>query len=171
MITYRLADSLPQKVLNKLKDLYQENKTDAKQRKYIETMLDAGYGSCILQINEIANIVIENWFYFDSKRYDLIAYVVMPNHVHLLIKTYEKLDLKHIVHSWKSYTANEIKKALAGKLPALPASVWQCDYWDRFIRDENHFNKAIEYIHNNPVKAGLVNSPEKWNWSSSTETI
>lgn len=101
-----------------------------------------------------------------NKRYDLIAYTVMPNHVHLLVKTYENFDLKQIVHSWKSYTANEIKKEIAGKLPALPAKVWQCDYWDRFIRDENHFKKAIEYIHNNPVKAGLVKLPEKWEWSS-----
>ena len=44
--------------------------------------------------------------------------------------------------------------------------VWQKEYWDRFIRGQNHFNKAVESIHQNPVKAGLVSSAEDWPWSS-----
>ena len=45
-------------------------------------------------------------------------------------------------------------------------SIWQKEYWDRFIRDHNHFIKAVEYIHQNPVKAGLVKNAEEWSWSS-----
>ena len=43
-------------------------------------------------------------------------------------------------------------------------TLWQREYWDRFIRDENHFSKAVEYIHDNPVKAGLVNTATEWEY-------
>ncbi|MDD7985223.1 transposase [Lentisphaera marina] len=138
----------------------------------IEKYLDKGYGSCLLKDSRNAQIVLDTWKFFNGERYDLIAYVVMPNHVHLLIKTYEKWPLAKVVHSWKSYTAKEILKneygddSNAGGSPALPNKVWQREYWDRFIRDENHFLKVIEYIHQNPVKAGLCKLPEQWLWSS-----
>ncbi|WDE95522.1 hypothetical protein PQO03_07295 [Lentisphaera profundi] len=76
-----------------------------------------------------------------------------------------------MVHSWKSYTAHEIRKLLsenkAGETPALPGGkLWQEEYWDRFIRDERHFINTIEYIHQNPVKARLCNELTTWPWSS-----
>jgi hypothetical protein len=65
---------------------------------------------------------------------------------------------------------NESKReghSLAGGPPAIPAGkIWQEEYWDRFIRDEKHFNDSVNYIHNNPVKAGLVKTPQEWAWSS-----
>lgn len=135
--------------------------------------MDIGYGSCILGEPELANIVIENWKNFDKQRYDLIAYVVMPNHVHVLIRVYEKNSLSKIVHSWKSYSSKKMRDYLnmAGKLAkcrttALPDIGWQADYWDRFIRDEKHFSRVIEYIHFNPVTAKLCTKPEDWLFSS-----
>jgi putative transposase len=129
--------------------------------------LDRGYGSCILARPEVAEIVIENWLFFNQNRYDLISYVVMPTHVHLLVKVHEEYSLSKIIHSWKSYTSNKIQSALgAGWQPAVPGEIWQTEYWDRFIRDENHFQKSIEYINNNPVKARLVASAKDWPWSS-----
>ncbi|NQZ55971.1 MAG: transposase [Lentisphaeraceae bacterium] len=188
MITYRLADSLPQEVLKRevlgarascpqntlLKYPQKTFQHDAQKRKYIEEHLDKGYGSCLLKIPEVAEIVVDAWKFFDRQRYEIIAYVVMPTHVHILIKTYQGFLLKSVVHSWKSYTANEINKYLrenevksAGKMPALPAKngVWQEDYWDRFIRDEKHFKSAVAYILDNPLKAGLCESRENWPWS------
>lgn len=171
MITYRLADSLPQKI--------QSNETLSAKEKLarrieIDMALDEGYGSCLLENPLVAKIVVDAWKFFDNKRYDLIAYVVMPNHVHLLAKTYDEFLLSSIVHSWKSYTAHEIKKLLgsrgSGETPELPEysenGIWQIEYWDRFIRDEKHYCQAINYIHDNPVKAGLCNNPEAWPWSS-----
>lgn len=205
MITYRLADSLPQEVINSLgapQATAGKNKKilEINKRKIIEENLDKGYGSCLLQNEKAASIIVNNWMHFNNERYDIIAYAVMPNHVHILIKVNENNSLSKIVWSWKSYTARrifeipELKKAFIESYSDLntleynsrapeerqrylkPAvacgaprkiSLWQREYWDRFIRDENHFQKAIEYIHMNPVKAGLVTKPEEWHFSSS----
>ncbi|WP_420792844.1 transposase [Lentisphaera profundi] len=59
-----------------------------------------------------AQIVLDTWTFFDGECYDLISYVVIPNHVHVLIKTYEGHSLSDLIHSWKSFTSNEIKKFL-----------------------------------------------------------
>lgn len=111
MITYRLADSLPQKFLKHILDKYSADET-VKRRKEIELLIDKGYGSCLLKHPHCAEIVIENWKYFDQKKYDLIAYTVMPNHVHLLIKTYT-FEIADLVKSWKSFTAKAIRKHYA----------------------------------------------------------
>lgn len=209
MITYRLADSLPQAILHSLASnnlgapqatAGKNNKDqETQKRKLIEDTLDKSLGSCILKYGDAAELVLENWQHFHKQRYDLIAYVIMPNHVHILIKTYEDIPLSKIVWSWKSYTARRIlnipelkQKYLDSFLkvntlqipsrapevrqqylkPAVACgaprniTLWQREYWDRFIRDENHFQKAIEYIHMNPVKAGLVDNADDWAWSS-----
>ncbi len=182
MITYRLADSLPQEVLDRLEkslagsadcqSAFTNNDYEAKKRKMIEFYLDQGMGSCVLKNEDCAKAVVDNWHYFDKKRYDLIAYVVMPNHVHLLIKTYEGYSLGELVKTWKSYSTRMIKKFLKSKedadyqsaLPGKENKIWQREYWDRFIRDEIHFQKSIAYILENPVKAGLVKNWQEWNW-------
>jgi len=170
MITYRLADSLGARAARP-----QQNEDDLAYRKRIETQLDKNYGSCALKDPEIAQAIIENWQHFDPDRYKLIVYVVMPNHVHLLIRPTEGQSLSKIIHGWKSYTgkllgaraARPHSSLHAGKPPALPG--WQPDYFDRYIRDENHYRAAIDYIHNNPVKAALCQAPTDWPWSSARQ--
>jgi hypothetical protein len=139
MVTYRLADSLPEEALERIERASPGSagslpaEETLKRRKLIERYLDRGYGSCILTHPPIAQMIIDNWKHFDGKRYDLIAYVVMPNHVHLLIKVGTTHSLAQIVHSWKSYTAHQIVNLLvnereeatrrgedAGEPPALP---------------------------------------------------
>ena len=166
MITYRLADSLPQKFLQDLGARASCPQSQIEVRVKTEELLDKGYGSCLLKESACAKIVIDAWQYFDGQRYDLLAYVVMPNHIHVLIKTYESYSLSDIIHSWKSFTSNKIQTHLksAGKMPTLPA-IWQQEYWDRFIRDEKHFASSINYILDNPVKAGLVKESKDWPWS------
>ncbi|WP_300673458.1 transposase [Desulfoluna sp.] len=173
-ITYRLSDSLPMSAGVPPAVTPQSHAEKAERRKQIEQELNKGYGSCLLRHKEIAQIVVDAWLYFDGKRYDLVAYVVMPNHVHVLIKTYEGFPLSKVIHSWKSFTAHEIIKCLkrgvlAGGTPALPghpSKLWQNEYFDRFIRDDRHFAQAIDYIHENPVKAGLCRHASEWPWSS-----
>ena len=88
----------------------------------------------------------------------------MPNHVHVLIEVMPGHPLLRIVHAWKSYTAKAISR-IVGK-----RAIWQPDYWDRAIRDERHYGRAIAYIEENPVRAGLVEAAARWPWSSVHET-
>ena len=74
--------------------------------------MDKGYGSGILKNPKAAKIIIDGWKFFDKEKYDLCSYVVMPNHVHLLIKTYEE-PVSRIIKSWKSFTAKAIRKCFA----------------------------------------------------------
>ena len=186
-ITYRLADSLPGSAGVPPAPKSQSDAEKAERRKQIERELNNGYGSCILRDKEIAKIVVDAWTFFDGKRYDLVAYVVMPNHVHVLIKTYEGFPLSKVIHSWKSFTAHEINKCLnirkigvrdvrapkdnSSMNHARTSKVWQNEYFDRFIRDERHLAQAINYIHENPVKAGLCRHAIEWPWSSAKKWI
>jgi hypothetical protein len=111
MITYRLADSLPQRVLAEMEgglELLLEGKRDQVRRQQIEEWLDAGLGSCVLSRPEAARCVVETWGHFDGFRYGLVAGVVMPNHVHVLIRLREGVLLGMVVQSWKSYTGRRI---------------------------------------------------------------
>jgi len=160
-ITFRLADSLPADVLERLAE---EAADDAGRRKRLEALLDAGYGECWLQHREIADIMEDALLHFDGQRYRLVAWCVMPNHVHVLIETMEHWPLSGIVQSWKSFTAKAINQQLRRS-----GEVWQREYCDRYIRDDGHLQAAIEYIENNPAKAGLVRSNEDWRYSSASQ--
>ncbi len=102
--------------------------------------------------------------HFDGKRYRLLAWCVMPNHVHALIETCEGHPLSQVVHSWKSYTAKQINSLLERDGP-----VWHVDYFDRYIRDDLHLAAVIRYIEDNPVAAGLVERAEQWAFSSAAQ--
>ncbi|GHU01455.1 hypothetical protein FACS1894154_11390 [Betaproteobacteria bacterium] len=151
----------------KLRQLEQELKTipenqQAEQRRArIEQWLDSGLGSCVLQNPAIAKIVQEALLYHAGERYRLLAWCVMPNHVHVLVSVVRPLD--KIVQTWKSFTAHRVK-ALAA--PGMPFPFWQRDYWDRYMRDDRHLLATLDYIHNNPVKAGLCTTARDWQWSS-----
>ena len=161
-ITYRLSDSLPADVLAKLEE---QALGDEKRRAEIERYLDAGHGCCILRQPDCAEAVVENWRHFDETRYCLHAWVVMPNHVHVLIAPLPGAAIGEIVQSWKSYTAKKILSHCV--TDTFPQNhVWQPDCYDRFMRNERHYTATVDYIHQNPVKAGLVARAEDWPWSS-----
>lgn len=154
-VTFRLADSLPADVL---KGLSQDSDDSHSQ---VEAFLDAGQGNCWLRQSEIAAIVENALLHFDGQRYFLLAWCVMPNHVHLLIRTIDGWPLSDLLHGWKSFTANAINRNLGRN-----GVVWMADYFDRYIRDGLHLAAVIEYIHSNPVKAGLVDDESAWQYSS-----
>ena len=159
-LTFRLADSLPFHIVDALAQ-DPEIHNDTQRRTRIETHLNTGYGACYLREPHIGQLVEDALLHFDKERYQLIAWVVMPNHVHGLIETIEGYPLGGIVHSWKSFTANEANRRLRRQ-----GAFWFPDYFDRYIRNQQHLENAIRYIHNNPVKAGLVDRPEAWPFSS-----
>jgi REP-associated tyrosine transposase len=162
MITYRLADSLPKERLEQFeRELHTSNRVnqDDELRKKIEQWLDAGHGSCILSNKLFADILVENWQIFHGKRYDLISWVIMSNHVHVLINVYEGFPLNKIVLSWKNYTARKInshrENPTGMQQTQRSKRLWQRGYWDRYARSENHFIKMLEYIKQNNENGGV----------------
>jgi len=160
MITYRLADSLPRKVVDRL---LAHSPRGPRERRYLERCLDECHGACFLREPRVARTVENNLLYFDEERYRVLAWVVMPNHVHLVIETKRAWPLPAIVHGWKSYTAKAANILLGRAGP-----FWQPEYYDRAIRDERHLAAAVAYAEGNPVKAGFVQWPGDWQFSSAS---
>ncbi len=109
----------------------------------------------------VAALVEGALLFFDGQRYRLHAWVVMPNHVHVLFTPLDAWTLSSIVGSWKSFTAKE-----AGRLLKRRGRFWQEDYFDRFMRNGRHFARAKDYIESNPVVAGLCLAKQDWKFGS-----
>ena len=162
-ITFRLYDSMPQSLIETWKqELARESEEfDEELRWQIETYLDQGYGACFLSDGRVAGMVQNALLHFDGVRYRLSEWVVMPNHVHLLAAPCLAHSLSDIMHSLKSYTAQE-----ANKISGRKGSFWFADYFDRYIRNARHFENTVKYINGNPVRAGLCASAREWRFSS-----
>jgi putative DNA methylase len=145
-------------------DYAEEPMKAATLRSNIEKYEDTGKGACYLKDARIARIIKNALLYNDDVMYHLLEWCIMPNHVHVLIEVIDGSSLSNIVQGWKSYTAHASNKVLKRR-----GAFWMADYFDRYIRDGKHYNYTVEYILQNPVKAGLVNLPEKWEWSSVAE--
>jgi REP element-mobilizing transposase RayT len=163
-VTFRLFDSVPHSVVETWKhELKREEKVEARKLLHhrIESYLDQGYGSCYLRDKRIAGLVQDALLHFDGARYRLAAWVVMPNHVHMLLTPLLRHELARIIHSLKSFTSQNANKVLKRS-----GACWQPEYYDRYIRDGDHYTKALAYIENNPVKARLSQSPHDWLYGS-----
>jgi REP element-mobilizing transposase RayT len=117
--------------------------------------MDSGQGTCHLAKPEIASLVQEALRHFDGRRYDLIAWCIMPNHVHVIVRPFVGYDLAGILQSWKSFTAKQ-----ANRLLVETGNFWQEEYYDHLIRDEEDFRNQVNYVLENPDKAGL----QDWPW-------
>ena len=173
-VTFRLADSLPQEKLQELRLLKEawekggvanpsyetanpshlkEWEALAKQTMMrIEIWLDQGMGACLLRQPLAAQIIDKALRFFDGSHYELGCFVIMPNHVHAILRPLEpdRQPLEKILQSRKRTIARHLNKVLhrAGEL-------WQEESFDRIIRDEEHLYRCIQYIGNNPRKAQL----------------
>ena len=119
-----------------------------------EAGLDEHRGECLLRDPASAAIVDGALQYFHGKRYTLLAWSVMPSHVHVVMHLEVGADLSRVLHSWKSYSAKMINRA-----HGRTGRVWQREYFDRVVRDERELGNVVEYTVNNPAKAGLVDWP------------
>jgi REP element-mobilizing transposase RayT len=155
-VTFRLVDSLPDEAIQKLE--LAKGSTGNTDR---EAFLDAGSGNCWLRRPEIAKIVEDALLHFDDRRYRLLAWTIMPNHVHVLIEPIGGHGLGDIVGSWKRFSAR-----MANRVLGRSGSFWQDDYWDTYIRNEQHLQSTMAYIESNPVKAGLAAEASDWAWGS-----
>jgi putative transposase len=181
-ITFHLADSLPESALDNLErsiaGMADDEKKQQRRQRY-QALLDAGHGDCVLRKAEAAKVIEGALLHFDDERYRLLAWVIMPNHVHVLVEPLRGFSVARIVQSWKSFTARRINVLMADE-PEDPEcragarrsqdwrsrAFWQRDYWDRFIRNERHLMTAIRYIEENPVAAGLAGAAGDWPWGS-----
>ena len=181
-VTFRLADALPKEVLLKfeaekaqrLRQLYAAGRrgipiTDTEEainrdfRRHVERYLDQGHGACHLRRSEIANLVSESILFFEPKRYVLGDWVVMPNHVHVVVWPMPNQVLSSILKTWKQFTSRRAKKMLGIEAEKF----WQPESYDHWIRNDDEKARISRYIRNNPVAAGLCPKPELWRWSSS----
>ncbi len=168
-ITFRLYDSLPKEVIEEIKRKLDINEDDSscdsiqyqRLRQKIAEFEDAGYGQCFLRDERIAAIMQDTLKHFDGERYQLICWCIMPNHVHVLIEVNEGWSLSRIMHGWRSYTAKE-----ANRILGRTGKFWMEEYYDRYIRDDSHLQKTINYILNNPANAGL----DGWPWVGERST-
>jgi REP element-mobilizing transposase RayT len=158
-LTYRLADSMPAERRGEWEALLRIE-DDLKRQRELERYLDLGHGACYLRDPRIADLVQNNLWHHDGVKYRLLAWVVMPNHIHVLIEVWQA-PLGKILQSWKGYTAKEANRILGRE-----GTFWEEDYFDRYIRDEVHFRRVVRYIEINPVKAGLVRVAAEWPWNS-----
>jgi len=156
-VTFRLAGSLPENRVFPPALLSSGQAFVAMDR-----LLDqATTGPVFLRQPEIAQLVIDAIRDGEARfhRYQLHAFVVMPNHVHLLITPHT--TARHWLGPLKGFTAHQANRLLGRHAP-----FWQEESYDHLVRDEGEFRRIEQYIENNPVKADLVASPERFPWSS-----
>jgi menaquinone-specific isochorismate synthase len=173
-VTFRLADSLPKSVLDRIeseraaviqtaRQLQRDLSPDERKKvqklstSTIESFLDSGAGSCHLRNPNVAEQIAGALHHFDEKRYLLFAWGIMPNHVHVVAKLFPGQTLASTIHTWKSYTAKTANRVLG-----LRGDFWQREYYDHLIRDDSEFEHAVRYVEENPVKAKLQNWPWVW---------
>jgi len=158
-VTFRLADAYPEELRSEWESLLKiEN--DRQRRIALEAYLDKGRGTCHLQQPEIAKLVEDSFRFRHGTDYELRAWVIMPNHVHLLFKVLE-VPMSQLLDAWKGFTAKQVNKVLGRR-----GKFWQDGYWDTCMRDEEHERRSQKYIEANPVKARLVATNKEWAWSS-----
>jgi type I restriction enzyme R subunit len=127
--------------------------------------LDRGAGKCVLRRPEIARIVADSLHFFDGKRYHLGDFVVMPNHVHLLVCLLGDTDMEAQCYSWKKFTAREINRILGRR-----GRFWQEESFDHLVRSPEDFERFRQYIAENGPKAGLK-SGEYLHWRRPELTV
>jgi len=178
-VTFRLAGTLPSHVLLKLKaereaiiaqalaarrplTWHEQEELFRWYSSRVDKYLDAGHGQCWLRRPEIAEVVAGALQFHNGVRFELHEWVVMPNHVHAVLRPLPGWSLSHVLQGWKGYTAFKANQLLnrTGK------SFWQIESFDHLVRDDEDLHRCNHYTIMNPVNAGLCEKPQDWQWSS-----
>jgi REP element-mobilizing transposase RayT len=177
-VTFRLAGTLPRELILQLKaerDAILRQALAAKRpltwheqeelfcwySTRLDTHLDAGHGECFLKRAGVGKLVATALKFFDSERYELRSWVIMPNHVHVVLWPKPPHTLSAILQSWKSFTSKE-----ANRMLKRTGAFWQKESYDHLIRDDDDLARCCAYTTMNPVNARLCERPEEWRWSS-----
>ncbi len=177
-VTFRLAGTLPAEVFEQMKrerELILQQALAAKRpltwteqeelfRWYstrVDAHLDAGHGECWLRQPEVAKIVADAIRFHAGEHFDLLAWVVMSNHVHAVVRPFPGHTLSQILKSWKGFSAREANRFLQRE-----GEFWQGESYDHLIRDDEDMHRCCHYTTMNPVNARLCERAEAWPWSS-----
>jgi REP element-mobilizing transposase RayT len=179
-ITFHLADSLPQHALH---EMVERNRilaaakragsrlTPAQEvfaarysQKRIEEYCDRGIGKCLLKDPRVADATAQALRFWHGKRYRLVAWCIMPNHVHVVCRFLPGQDLPDVLKGWKGYSAREANRILNRR-----GAIWRREYYDRLIRGGGEFSRTVKYVLSNPERAGLKNW--SWVWSEGREAL
>jgi putative transposase len=162
-ITWRLCGSIAVAEIERVRRA--EESGAALRFKKLDDILDkARTGPTWLAETAIAKIVCDSIFHGDEiEKYELDSYVVMSNHVHILV--WPLSPVPEIMRSLKSFTARDANRILRRE----GCSFWQDESFDHWVRHEAQHLKIRAYVENNPVKAGMATRPEDWPWSSASE--
>lgn len=173
-ITFRTEDSFPREVADrwrraridwlarrgvaidqfetefpKLSRFEQSSYHETFSREYLE-VLDKGLGECVLRRSDLAKICSESFQYFNELRYRLSDFIVMPNHVHLLVCLLGETEIQSQCYSWKKFAATKINRVLGRS-----GRFWQEESFDHLIRSVEQFEAVRRYIQDNGRNAGL----------------
>jgi REP element-mobilizing transposase RayT len=179
-LTFHLADSLPNSVLKKIAERHQmlaavkgkgarllpEQKEllEGYSHRRIEEYFDRGSGSCALGDPRIAGSMASALRFWHGKRYRLLAWCIMPNHVHVVARLFPGQELAAVMKSWKLHAARAANQALGRS-----GRFWQREYYDHLLRSQEELDHAIRYVLENPAKAGL--SDWAWVWGSAENPL
>ncbi len=155
-IVFRLDDALPATFLLSL-----DRAPLWARMRMVEKVLDAGVGSRVLGNAITAELVVHALTQFDSERYSLVAWCVMPSNVHVPATQFDGWPLACVVHGWKSFTAQRANQQLGRS-----GRFWAPEYFDRAMRNAAHVEMTTSYFEANPVAAGLCRVSEDWPWGS-----
>ena len=167
-VTWRTADSMPRERVEQWQRereewlaQHPEPHSESEKAEYDrlfserwEKWLDECHGECLLARPELKAVVESALRHFDGQRYRLDAFVVMPNHVHVLVTPLGAHRLSEIVQNWKSYTAHEINRRLGRK-----GSFWQKESFDHIVRSADEMERLRKYIRDNPKLLVEATSP------------
>lgn len=163
-VTFRLADSIPQAQLQSLKrwrEIWERENPEPRSNEQwhqfaqqitnkTERWLDEGYGSCVFRESQFARMMADSLLYFQDQRHFTSCFVVMPNHIHVVMQPINGHELEDCLQSVKQFVSLRVNRALGRAGP-----LWEEESYDRIIRDEVHLWNVVQYIGRNPKKAGL----------------
>ena len=178
-VTFRLEGSIPIKTIRRLRENYdlmrrgilaQKDLTEKEQRElmyveqkkffvstddYLDNNLNEPYW---LREKEVAEIVAEAMQYRDGKQYELHAYTIMPNHVHMMMTLLPKAPVLHkVMQDMKKFTGLHCNRQIA-----RDGQFWEDESYDHVVRQDGEFYRILNYILQNPVKARFVKEWQQW---------
>ena len=179
-VTFRLAGTIPNHIVENLKSelefklnrieiekyppQYGKKLSEIEYKKHflaIDEYIDNNSMIVFLKREDIAQIVMDSLFFHDKVDYDLIAFTIMPNHVHLVVRyTNTEKPFYEIMKSIKLYSARHANVLLGRR-----GQFWQPESYDHVIRNDEEYRNVIKYVLNNPVKAKLIEHWKSWKFS------